>query len=47
MVQHREAFSAEGVTAVNKNPWYPFANVELVATVVAEIEAPALVVGLD
>jgi hypothetical protein len=47
VVQHREAFSAESVSAMNQNPGDSFSDVEFVSAIVAEVESPDLVVGLD
>lgn len=47
MVQHREAFSAKSVAAVDQNSGNAFAYVELFSAIVAKVEPPNLVIGLD
>ena len=47
IVERLEALGAKCVAAVDQYPGYPLADVELVAAVVAEVESPGLVVGLD
>ena len=47
MVQYWQALGAECMTAVNKNSWYPFANVELFSAIVAEVQTTIFVISLD
>lgn len=47
LVHHGEALSAERVTAVNEDTRYLVANVEVLATKVAEVEASRLVITLN
>ena len=47
MVEALQALGAEGVSTVNEYPWYSFSDIELFCAIVAKVEAPGLVVGLD
>lgn len=47
VVQHGETLSAECVPAMDQDPWNLFTDIKLLATIIAKVEAPSLVVGLQ
>ena len=47
MVQYLQAFGAESVSAVNKNTWNSFSDIEALTAVVAVVKTPGPVITLD